>query len=357
MSLVIRAAILSLLIATAPTAPAPEITFLSPLNGSQAVGVLPLEVRTMIKGINRVEFLVDGTLVGATKAPPWRILHDFGTSDTAHTITAKVSFNGYRSSASATVLTAALTAGETMNVDLVEVPMRIRATRAPRPDDLRVRENDTEQTIRDVRTDRGPARFVFVVDRSLSMGDGRLSTALAAIDAEAGQLRTGDTASIVFFNQNVQPVRPIARGERLSSLFRSLPPSGGTSLRDAIASIASSARTYAFVITDGGDRNSLLDEEATLQKVSGTKVVIDAIVLGRDTSFLERVTRTTGGTLARASAETLRAELHRMFLDINSRYTLVYQSHGNGSGWRSITVTPRHRDLEILNARKGYFAQ
>ena len=42
---------------------------------------------------------------------------------------------------------------------------------------------------------------------------------------------------------------------------------------------------------------------------------------------------------------------------INSRYQLVYQSHGNGSGWRSISITPRRRDIEILNARKGYFAE
>jgi len=188
---------------------------------------------------------------------------------------------------------------------------------------------------------------------------GEVATALGRVervDAEAGQLRPGDTTSIVFFNQNVQPIRAIPRGERVSSVFRSMPPSGGTSLRDAVASIASSLRTYAFVITDGGDRNSLLDEEATLRRVSGTKVVIDAIVLGRDTSFLERVARTTGGTVARASAETLRSELHRMLMDINSRYLVVYQSHGNAAGWRSIAVTSRRRDLEILNARQGYFA-
>ncbi|MEO6259578.1 MAG: hypothetical protein ABIP63_04480, partial [Thermoanaerobaculia bacterium] len=151
--------------------------------------------------------------------------------------------------------------------------------------------------------------------------------------------------------------RTIARGERLASSFRNLPPSGGTSLRDAIASIASSVRTYVFVITDGGDRNSLIDEETTLRKVSGTKVVIDAIVLGRDTSFLERMTRTTGGTVARATIATMRSELHRMLMDINSRYTVIYQSQGNSSGWRSIAIRPRRRDLSILNARKGYFAQ
>ena len=354
---VIRASILCLLLATAVAAPAAEITFLSPLGGSQAVGVLPIEVSTSIANINRVEFFVDGTLVGAAKAPPWRILHDFGTSDAARAVTARVSASSYRVTASATVLTAALSAGETMNVDLVEVPMRVRATRPPRASDLRLREGKVEQTIRDVRADRGPARFVFIVDRSLSMGEGRLVAALDAIDREANQLRADDRVEILFFNQNVQPIRPVARGERVSATFRNLAASGGTSLRDAIASIASSVRTYAFAITDGGDRNSLIDEETALRRVSGTKVVIDAIVLGGDTSFLERIALTTGGTVARANTETLRGDLHRMLMDINSRYTVVYQSHGNGSGWRSIAISSRRRELEILNARKGYFAQ
>ncbi len=352
-----RATVWVLLLVAAAPVPAAEITFLSPLTGSQAIGVLPIEVRTAIPNINRVEFFVDGTLAGAAKVPPWRILHDFGTSSASHAVMAKVSADSYRTTASATVLTAALSAGETMNVDLVEVPMRVRATRPPRAGDLRLLEGDIEQTIRDVRADRGPARFIFIVDRSLSMGDGRLVAALNAIDAEAGQLRPDDAASIVFFNQNVQPARTMARGERLGSSFRNLPPSGGTSLRDAIASIASSVRTYVFVITDGGDRNSLIDEETTLRKVSGTKVVIDAIVLGRDTGFLERVARTTGGNVARATMATMRSELHRMLMDINSRYTVIYQSHGNPSGWRSIAIHSRRRDLTILNARRGYFAQ
>ncbi len=53
----------------------------------------------------------------------------------------------------------------------------------------------------------------------------------------------------------------------------------------------------------------------------------------------------------------MQRELHRMILDINSRYTVAYQSHGNPSGWRSIAVSPRGRGIEILNARKGYFAE
>ena len=327
---------------------AAAITFVSPQQGSQAIGVLPIEVTTAATAVNRVEFYVDGMLVGVARQTPYRIAHDFGTMLAAHEIVARVYSNSYRSVDSASVNTTAA-GGESLNVDLVEVPLRVRAPGPIAADDIVVKENGIEQVIRDIKADRGPARFVFVVDRSLSMGQGKLDAALRAIDRESKLLRSDDRAEIVLFNHNVMPPQPLARPERVE-------PSGGTSLQDAVSSIPSHDRTYAIVITDGGDRNSITSEDEALRRISGTKLTLDAIILGNDSRFLGRAARNTGGTVARASASTLQRELHRMILDINSRYTLTYQSHGNPGGWRAISIEPRRRGVEILSARKGYFA-
>ena len=134
------------------------ITFVSPQQGSQAIGVLPLEVTTNIAGVNRVEFYVDGALIGVARQQPYRILHDFGTSLAGHDILAKVYSNNFLSVDSARIATAAMTAGETVHVDLVEVPMRVRSSHPLRADDIRIAENRIEQAIREVRSDRGPAR-------------------------------------------------------------------------------------------------------------------------------------------------------------------------------------------------------
>src|SRR5262249_41849248 len=158
------------------------------------------------------------------------------------------------------------------------------------------------------------------IDRSLSMGGGKLDAALQALQAEKSLLRPGDRMEMVLFNHNVMkgpPAGPIT-------------PSGGTSLRDAVSSIATNDRTYAIVITDGGDRNSATSEEEALRRISNTSMIVDAIVVGDGSGFLEKAARNTGGTVARASAATLQRELHRMLTDINSRYTVVYQSHGTG---------------------------
>jgi hypothetical protein len=304
-----------------------------------------------------VDFYVDRALVGVARKAPYRIVHDFGTSLAGHEIAVKVYSNNYRNVDEARISTAALTAGETLNVDLVEVPARVRSSRPLAASDITLKENGIAQTVRDVRADRGPARFVFIVDRSLSMGGGKLESALRAIDEESKLLRADDRIEVILFNHNVMQPRPVARGERVEQIFGGIPPSGGTSLRDAVRSVPSHERTYAIVITDGGDRNSLTSQEEALRKISGTKVILDAIVLGESSRFLNRAARNTGGTIASASASTVQRELHRMILDINSRYTVIYQSHGNPSGWRSISITPRRRGIEIVNARKGYFAE
>src|SRR5436309_789655 len=286
-----RVGLLIINVLLAVAARAANVTFVTPQAGAQAIGPMLIEVTTSAANVDRVEFSVDGALAGVARKPPYRIAHDFGTSLAAHSITAKVWSNGFRDSDEATITTAVLTAGETMNVDVVEVQMRVRSSQPLRANDLRVTENGIPQTIRELRADRGAARFVFIVDRSLSMGDGKLDAALRAIASESPLLRTDDRIELVLFNHNVTKARPLGRGEQLPSV----PNSGGTSLRDALASIVTRDRTYAIVITDGSDRNSMTSDTAALHAISNTKMIVDAIVLGDASNFLRDAARNTGG--------------------------------------------------------------
>ena len=333
------------------------LNFVQPPPGAQVIGPAYVEVQTDAAKVDRVEFTVDGVLAGVARRAPWRIAHDFGTSPTAHTIEAKLFSNGYRDVQTTTMTTVALTAAGSVVVDLVEVPLRANSSKQLTVSDLRIRENGVEQSIRDVKPQRGAGHFVFVVDRSLSMGDGKLAATLRAIDANLNMLRPDDTASIVLFNHNVMKARPIVRGERVADVFGEVVPSGGTSLRDALASIRSADRTYAIVITDGGDRNSELSDEEALRRISNTHTLVDAIILGDRSTFLERAAKNTGGAVVKAYARTVNEALHDALADINSRYLAVYQSHGTPRGWRSIDVTARTRGTAILAARKGYFAE
>jgi hypothetical protein len=325
-----------------------NVTFASPLDGAQAIGPQFLEITTDAGAVDRVDFSVDGVLAGVARKAPFRIAYDFGTSLAPRTITAKVWSNGFKTSESASVTTAALTANDTIDVDIVEVALRMRSSRTIKASDLRVRENGVTQTVRDVKPERPPAHFAFVVDRSLSMGGGRLDAALRAVRDAQKQLRPGDTASLVLFNHHVAKPRSVAAPLDIA-------PSGGTSLRDALASVASKRRTYAIVITDGGDRNSILSDEDALRKISGTKTIVNAIILGDSHArFLDRAAANTGGSVTSATKDSVARVLGNVLADINSRYLVVYQSHGTKRGWRTIDIQSQY---EIAGARKGYFAE
>ena len=167
--------------------------FVNPQPGGQAVGPQWIEITTDVPAINRVDFSVDDVLVGVARKPPYKIAYDFGTETSSRLVSATIFSDSFRKRETVTIRTAALTAGESINVDLVELPLRVKSSRTIRADDLRVRENNVDQTIREVRPERGPAHFAFVVDRSLSMGGGRLEAALSAVDVAKKMLRPGDT--------------------------------------------------------------------------------------------------------------------------------------------------------------------
>jgi Mg-chelatase subunit ChlD len=341
--------LLSAVFLCAATTAAARVTFVSPLEGSQVIGPQAIEVTTDASGVDRVDFSVDGVLAGVARKAPYRIAYDFGTSLASRTITARVWSAGFRTSEVTSIMTAALTANDSIDIDLVEVPVRVRASRMLKASDLRLTENGVVQSVRDVRRERPPAHFVFVVDRSLSMGDGKLDAALRAIRAQLRQLRPGDTSSLVLFNHHVE--RP-----RNAAVVADVPPSGGTSLRDALASVGSRERTYAIVITDGGDRNSVLTDEEALRRISGTRTVVNAIVLGPSHArVLDLAAEKTGGRVVRASKGTIADELQRILEDINSRYLVIYQSRGTRRGWRTIEV--KSSRVDVLSARKGYFAE
>lgn len=336
------------------------LRFVTPQAGGQVYGPTLIEVETTARSVDRVEFHVDGRLAGVVRAAPFRYVHDFGESLQGHRIIAHLFADRYRTHQTAEIITAALGASETIDVDLVEVPFRVQ-TRKPRlqKGDLVLRENGVEQMILDLSSSRGPTTFYFVIDRSLSMGQGKLENALGAVERSLKLLRAEDDASVILFNHRVDMPMKIAAGQKLAARFSGVIPSGGTSLRDALASIQPARRTIAIVISDGADRNSTLHPAKALQKVVRGKLSVYSLLLGRGAGaeFVEEAVQRSGGTTVRSSAGSLGRDLERILTEINGRYTAVYQSHGTSKGWREIQLMPRTSGVQIAQARRGYYAE
>jgi len=336
-----------------------ELRFVTPLDRSQVLGPTRLEVTTDETGIDRVEFYVDDALAGVARKAPFAVTHDFGDSPIQHRIAARLFARGYSVRQDVQITTAALTLSDSISVDVVEVPVRLLSSRAAKATDLLVTENGTAQTILELNSRRAPARFTFIIDRSLSMGNGKLRSAIDAADSVLAGLRADDEAQVIFFNHQVGRAETLAKGERISTAHARIQPSGGTSLRDAVAALRPAKRTFAIVISDGGDRSSSSTAEAALRRIGKSGVVLYAVTLGQGnaTQFLEQASRNSGGSFTRSSREQLRTDITGIVSDINSRYTIVYQSNSTMSGWRSISVRPRTTATKVVGARTGYYAE
>ena len=319
------------------------------------IGVTTVEVTTDAEEVDRVEFIVDGTLAGVVRTPPYRFSFDFGTSLQAHHIVAHVRSHRFRDDDVAEIRTAAM--GESITVNMVEVPLRVHAPGPVTEKDLTIVEDGVKQTIREVFQDRPSARFVFLVDRSQSMGEGKLTAALAAVDAALDLQRPGDTAQIIFFNHNFGQLEALTPTARASALFASMQPSGGTSLRDAVVSTVAEERTITIAITDGTDRNSEISDQAALRKIGGANGMFFSLVFDRASKFLEQASQNTGGEITKVSAATVVDAMRTLIADINSRHTLTYQSTGKKKGWRAIKVASTRSEVRVTKARKGYFAE
>jgi uncharacterized protein YegL len=328
-----------------------EVHFVSPQPGAQTLGPTLLEVSSTLPRIDRVEFSVDGRMVGVARTSPYRVVFDFGQSVAAHTVDAKVYANDFTRTEWARVETLALTSS--INVDLVEVPFRGHFRSKLTPSQLELRENGVRQQVLELRSDRGDAHFIFVVDRSLSMAGQKLDAALRSVESFRARLRTGDSASLITFNHRVDAPLELTR----SVASHPLVASGGTSLRDALLTIEPTERTHVIVISDGSDRNSLSSAEAVVRAASHRNVSLYAVLLGpgNATDLLQRLASSSGGIVLHSDADGLGSAMNEIWNEINGRYVAVYQSNAHRGGWRSIELSTRKGS--VTRARKGYFAQ
>jgi hypothetical protein len=353
----IRLTLMAMLLSAATLgAEAGAITFATPREGEQVLGVAAIELAIGDVSIDRVDFYVDGTLVGAARQAPWRILHDFGDALSSRHIDARVFSDGFHSETGISVTTGSVVLHEKVQVDLVEVPLELRgSTSRLRPADLRVVEDGLDREVLELVPARLPSRFVFVVDRSSSMNEGKLAATLAAVERACNALRADDEAALLFFSHQVSPLRTITS----CAVDEEITASGGTSLRDALVSIDSSSRTIVIAISDGDDRNSFTSTRDALDHLGHANITLYALALGRGegAEFLRRSAGITGGSFRRTSRRNVEKDLMATIAELDRRWTLTYQSNAETIGWRSIDVESRKRGLQVRSVRSGYHVQ
>ena len=249
-------------------------------------------------------------------------------------------------------------------VEVVEIDVSVMRGNQPVPGltsrDFSLTDNGVAQQVESVMIDRLPLDVTLVLDTSRSLYGERLTQLVRAGEAFTNALRPDDHAALVTFSQQIELAVPMTTDRQaIRSALAHMEANGSTALRDAVhiaiqLSPRDRARSLLLVFTDGHDTVSWLTEDAVLDSVRRSGVVIHAVRVESD-GFLDRLTQAAGG---RAWSATSGRQLRELFThalgEMRARYLLSYTPRGvDTAGWHSVKVSLKNTRGEIT-ARPGY---
>ncbi len=268
---------------SAAAATAQEVVIVSPPEGLPLFGVVDVavEVRSP-SAVERVEFVVDGTLVEVDRSAPYRATADLGEANTEHRIRA-VAYGAGGPIGEAALSSPRYGVDETLEVELRQLYVSLqRAGRSGHlgRGDFEIIDDGKRQEIVTFELGDVPLTAVLLLDTSASMAGGRLGAALAGARVFVDGMQALDEAKVVLFADRVIRTTPFA-GEPtvLEASLASGDPIGGTAVNDYLyASLklldTRQGRRVVVLFTDGVDVHSLLSAEEVLWKAQRSQAVI-----------------------------------------------------------------------------------
>jgi VWFA-related protein len=249
-------------------------------------------------------------------------------------------------------------------VEVVEIDVSVMRGNLPvsglTSRDFALTDNGVAQQVESVTVGRLPLNVTLVLDISKSVRGERLTRLVQAGHGLVDALRPDDRASVVTFSHQVTRAVPMTTDRSAIRLaLGHLEANGSTALRDALhlaiqLDPRDRARSLLLLFSDGHDTVSWLTEDAVIDSVHRSGLVIHAVRLDQD-MFLERLTQAAGGRTWAATSDRQLRELFTQALDeMRARYLLTYTPQGvDTAGWHAVKVSLKNGRGEIT-ARPGY---
>jgi len=232
--------------------------------------------------------------------------------------------------------------------------------------DFEIRDDGSLQALEPLVEEELPVDATLVLDTSDSMRGTKLQALREAARGFVEGLRDDEQAALLDFRDEVRLlVRPTLDHARIEQALAGVAARGSTALRDGVYAglrvrEPGPRRAAVVVFSDGVDSISWLDPEAVVDAARRSDATVYAVaVRGRrdpEDSFLETVTRSTGGRLWTVDEPTdLRARFLEVLRDIRARYVLSFAPTSDRPGWHGLDVRLRSgKKLEIV-ARPSYW--
>lgn len=218
---------------------------------------------------------------------------------------------------------------------------------------------------------RDPANLQVVLDRSGSMGGGRLVSALQAIDSLIDRLGPEDRFGLVCFdNEVIIPVAagPVEDGSKIRSSLRHIHPGGMTNLSGGmIRGIQETGRsadggTSTLVLLSDGHANQGVTSHQSLEQMAraaqgeGTSISTIGIGHGYDEDLLESLSRGGGGNSHFAengdeAGAHLAGEVEGLLEQVIQAASLTVKPTGDVSGIRLFN------DMSVTELSDGFMVE
>lgn len=349
----------------------------SPREGMPVAGPVQLEAETRpveaLAEVDEATFFVDGRVVCRLARPPLVCAWNAGRTIDTHLVRLVVRWkDGTRSVA--TVRTGALSLGERVDVDAVQLTVVVqddggRFVRGLAQDAFQLFQDGRRQTLAHFASERVPLEAVAAIDMSGSMTDAMPQVREAAARFLAA-LAPDHQVTVLAFNDNVFTLsrRGAAPEARRRALAR-LTPWGGTALYDAILAAldvlgAQQGRRALVVFTDGADQQSHATFGDVQRRVESSDATMYMIGQGDATTnpalrrLLERLAAVSGGrAFFEARPDALDAVFVQIIEELSSQYLLSYQPDApvRDGEWHTIRVEVDRGEYRV-RTRQGFRA-
>lgn len=369
-----------------------DVAITSPPPGQPIFGSIEIEADVYpAENVARVEFLVDGQIVGEVKADDangvFRVQTDVGQENREHRFEAKA-YSPSGQMVDALLVSPSIRVDGEVTAELQQLYVTVTSSGGNQrilhlsQDDFAIIDNRDRQEL--VTFARGDVRLTaaILIDSSASMKGERLRHALRGASVFVGGIRPIDDASLLLFSDRLLHTTPFSHDASvLTSGLGSVKAAGGTALNDhlylALKQLEhQQGRRVIVLLSDGIDSHSALRMSDVTWLARRSRALIYWLRTGSRSEAMkarssawkspdgyrseyEQLTRTvleTGGRIVTLKkiqdAETAFREILK---ELREQYVLGYYptvSRGDGT-WHRVTVRVRQSGL-LVRTRGGY---
>lgn len=345
----------------------------------------PIDVQVGVRApepIDRVEIFVNGKLMGAAKAPPYKIQLDMGDENVQREFKA-VAYTVSGASGTASLVTTPVAIHDEMNLKLralfVSVIRDGQRNLALTQEDFRLIDNGVEQEIITFGRDELPLTAVLLLDTSESMGAKELEAVRRGAKAFLDGMKAEDEAMLALFSDRLLRFTPFTSNKTvLASAMEGTRSAGGTAVNDFLflslkALDARQGQRVVVLFSDGSDVHSVLPAADVLWKAQASPALIYWIQFGgehksftsawrdfqandREYENLAKAVKESGGRIVEVeSAEMLEPAFRGILKELREQYALgYYPSTAKGDGsFHKVDVRVRGFGGRVRH-REGY---